>query len=170
MSVFTGSITNADILLNDVDIAGRMAELDLGEIGYEEVEHKALGMIMVAKLPSRAVKAVEATAKYEFLEASLKKQVMVPTKTHSLQMHQYVDVSGADGLDLEKSHQLITHVGFRTISTKTGSSKLGENVELEQKWSVVKIIQKVYGEEDPIMVLDLFNGIHTINGQPVWPR
>lgn len=169
MTVQTGSITNADVLLNGVDIAGRVAELDLGEFGYTEVEHKALGMIGVLKLPSRAVEAIESNIKYEFLEPSLKRQILSPTKTHRLQLHQYVDVSGPDGLDLEQSHTLVHHVGFRTMKTKKGASKLGENVEMENDISITSIITKVYGEEIPILEYDVFNKVHKINGVDVWP-
>ena len=61
MPVQTGSTTNADILINGVDLAGRVMELDLGDFGYEEVEHTTLGMIGIIKLPSRAVSAIEGT-------------------------------------------------------------------------------------------------------------
>jgi hypothetical protein len=170
MTVQTGSITNADILVNGVDIAGRVMELDLGEFGYTEIEHKALGMIGVLKLPSRAVEAIEATPKYEFLEPALKRQIMNPTKTHRLQLHQYVDVNDNEGLNLEQSHTLVHHIGFRTMKTTQGSSKLGENVEMEQNISVISIVTKVYGEEVPILEYDVFNNIHKVDGKDVWPR
>lgn len=169
MTVQTGSITNADVLLNGVDIAGRVMELDLGEFGYTEVEHKALGMIGVLKLPSRAVEAIEANIKYEFLDPSLKREILNPTKTHRLQLHQYVDVSGPDGLDIEASHTLVHHVGFRTMKTKKGASKLGENLEMENTISVTSLVTKVYGEEVPILEYDIFNKIHKINDEDVYP-
>lgn len=170
MAIQTGSITNADILINGVDIAGGVMELDLGEIGYEEVEHKALGMVMVLKLPSRAMSAIEATIKYEWLEPELKRQLADPTKTHRLQLHRYVDVSGPDGLDTEASHTLVTHVGFRVMKTQKGSSKLGENVEMEQTITVTSMVEKVYGEETPIVEIDVFANINRVNGADVWPR
>jgi phage tail tube protein FII len=170
MTIFTGSITNADVLMNGIDVAGRVKGVDLGDVGHEEIEHKTLGSIGVLKLPTRALSPIEATSKYEWLDPDLKRQVLLPTKTHDLQLHQYVDVSGPDGLDLTKSHQLVTHVGFRSLKTKQGESSLGEGVEMEQNWSIVKIIQKVFGEEDAIMEFDFFNGVHKIDGKDVWPR
>ena len=169
MSVQTGSVTNGDILLNGIDIAGRVLEFDFGDFSYEEVEHKTLGTIGVIKLPSRSIEAIEQTIKYEYLEPALKRELMNPRKTHKLQIHQYVDVSGPDGLDLEASHMLVTHIGFRVIKTKRGSAKLGENVELEQTISVTSFIENVYGEELPILEYDFFAKIHKINGKDVWP-
>lgn len=169
MAIELGSITNADTLINGVDVAGRIMELDLSEFGYEEVEHKSLGMIGVLALPSRAVKELKKTIKWEYLDPDLKRQLLSPTKTHRLQLHQYVDVSDADGLSLEKSHTLVYHLGFRTLNTKQGTSKLGENVEMEQEISIVSLVMKVYGEEIPILEYDVFSNIHKVNGEDVWP-
>ena len=169
MPVQTGSTTNADILINGVDLAGRVMELDLGDFGYEEVEHTTLGMIGIIKLPSRAVSAIEGTIKFEYLDPELKRQLQNPTITHKLQLHQYVDVSGSDGLDVNASHVLVQHVGFRVLTTKKGTSKLGEAVEMEQSISILSFTEKVYGEETPILEYDVFNRIHKVNGEDVWP-
>ena len=48
-----GQITQADCYINEVDVCGRVTELDMGEIAHAEVEHQTLGMIGVLKLPGR---------------------------------------------------------------------------------------------------------------------
>ena len=169
MSVKTGSITNGDVLLNGTDIAGRLMEFEFGDFDYEEVEHKALGMIGVLKNPSRVVTAIEETLKFEWLDPELKRQLMNPRDIHKLQIHQYVDVNGPDGLDVDASHTLVTHIGFRFMGVKKGTAKLGESEGLEVKASVQSFVEKVYGDETPIMEFDVNNNINKVNGEDVWP-
>lgn len=165
-----GQITNADCYINDVDIAGRVAELDMGDFGYTEVEHSALGMIGVLKLPGRPVEAIEGKIAFEWLDEEVSRTIIDPTKVHRFQLHSFVDIFGPEGLDRSQSHTLVTHLGFHTMKTGGRSQKLGEQLAQEHDISIVSIVQKVYGAETPLLEYDVHAGIHRINGVDVWPR
>ena len=164
-----GQITNADLYLNTSDVKGRVAEFDMGEIGHQEVEHSALGMIGVLKLPGRPVQPIEGKIGFEWLDEEVERDIMNPTKTSRVQLHSYVDVFDADGLNSQKSHTLVTHVAFNVMKTGGRAAKLGEQMASEHDVSIHAFIQKVYGDAVPIVEFDVFAGIYNINGEPVWP-
>lgn len=165
-----GQITQSDVYINDVDVCGRVAELDLGEIGHTEVEHKTLGMIGVLKLPGRPVEAITGKISFEWLDEEVSRSILNPTKVTKLQLHSYVDVFDGEGLNSDQSHTLITHIGFQMMKTGGRSAKLGENLGQEHDISIGYFVQKVYGADTPIMEFDAWNNIYRINGEDVWPR
>lgn len=165
-----GQITQADCYINEVDVCGRVAELDLGEIGHAEVEHQTLGMIGVLKLPGRPVQAIEGKITFEWLDEEVSRLILNPTKVQKLQLHSYVDVFDGEGLNTDQSHTLITHIGFQTMKTGGRTAKLGENLGQEHDISISSFKQSVYGGEVPIIEFDAWNNIYRINGEDVWPR
>lgn len=164
-----GQITNANLYLNEVDLKGRVAEFDLGDFGSTEVEHKALGMIGVLKLPGRPVEAIEGKASFEWLDGDVEMMLLNPTRTLRFQLHSYVDVFDADGLNAEQSHTLITHVGCLPLKRSGVAGKLGEQMGAEHALSITYFMQKVYGAGTPIVEYDGFNQIYNVGGVPVWP-
>lgn len=165
-----GQITQADAYINETDVCGRVAELDLGEFAHQEVEHSALGMIGVLKLPGRPVQAIEGKISFEWLDEEVSRKILMPTRTHRLQLHSYVDIFDGDGLNADQSHTLITHIGFSMMKTGGRSAKLGEQMAQEHDISVTTFKQLVYGTEVPIIEYDGWNNIYRINGEDVWPR
>ncbi|MCC2099164.1 MAG: phage major tail tube protein [Hyphomicrobiales bacterium] len=164
-----GQITNADVYLDgDNVLKGRVAEFDMGEIGSTEVEHKTLGMIGVLKLPGRPVEAIEGKITFEWLDEEVERLLINPTKRHNIQLHSYVDVFDEEGLNVEKSLTLVTHVGFMTMKSGGKSAKLGETMGVEHTITVPTFMQKVYGDATPIVEFDAWNGIYNVNGEPVW--
>lgn len=164
-----GQITNADLYLNGVDIKGRVAEFDMGEIGATEVEHATLGMIGVIKLPGRPVEAIEGKLNLEWVDEVLERGLLNPTTRHNIQLHSYVDIFDETGLNPEKSHTLITHLGFMVMKRGGSTAKLGDQMASEFTLSIQSFSQKVYGDADPIVEFDAWNGIYNIDGKPVWP-
>lgn len=165
-----GQITNADLYMNGEDVKGRVAEFDPGEIGSTEIEHATLGMIGVLKLPGRPVEAIEGKINFEWLDGEVERALLNPTRRHAIQMHSYVDIFGPEGLDAEKSHTLVTHVGFHVSKRGGNSAKLGEQMASEHTISIPYFMQKVYGEVVPVIEFDVINGIYNVNGEPVWPN
>ncbi len=163
------NVTNADAYVNGTDVKGRVSELDLGEIGHAEVEHSALGMIGVIKLPGRPVDAIEGKIGFEWVDEEIERNLGNPTKMHKLQLHSYVDVFDADGLNVDKSHTLVTHINFQTMKVGGRTAKLGEQMASEHDICIQSFMQKVYGAETPIVEYDAFNCIYRINGEDVWP-
>lgn len=162
-------ITNADIYLNGTDVKGRVEEFEFDDIASAEIEHGALGMIGVLKLPGRPVDAIGGKIKFEWLDAELERALLNPTKRHNLQLHSYVDVFDETGLNTEKSHTLVTHVGFHVMKRGGFKAKMGDPIGTEHAITVPSFSQKVYGEATPIIEFDAFAGIYNVNGEPVWP-
>ncbi|MDZ7822972.1 MAG: phage major tail tube protein [Ahrensia sp.] len=164
-----GQITNADLMLNGVDIKGRVSEFEMGDIGSTEVEHATLGQIGVLKVPGRPWQAIEGKIAFEWLDEAIERDLMLPTKVHRVQLHSYVDV-----LVPMVTATAISHAGYpcgfygdetrRWHSAKRPAIKWST----EHTISIVSFVQKVYGEATPIIELDIFNCIYNINGVPVW--
>ena len=165
-----GQITQSDCYINEVDVCGRVAELDMGEIAHAEIEHQTLGMIGVLKLPGRPVQAIDGKITFEWLDEEVSRKILNPTKVHKLQLHSYVDVFDGEGLNSGQSHTLITHIGFQMMKTGGRTAKLGENLGQEHDISISSFKQSVYGAETPIIEYDGWNNIYRINGEEVWPR
>lgn len=165
-----GQITQGDVYINDVDVCGRVAELDLGEIGHTEVEHKTLGMIGVLNLPGRPVEAIAGKISFEWLDEEVSRAILNPTKVHKLQLHSYVDIFDGEGLNSDQSHTLVTHIGFQMMKTGGRTAKLGESLGQEHDISIGYFVQKVYGADTPIIEFDAWNNIYRIDGEDVWPR
>lgn len=169
MSQKLGNITQSDVYLNEVDVAGRLEELDLGSIEHTEVEHSSLGMIGVLALPGRPVKAIKGKLKFKWLDEVLQRQLLNPTKVVKIQLHTYVDVFDEDGLNTDQSHTLVTHLKFMVLKSGGSSAKNGDQMGGEFDVSITSFVQKVYGQETAIIEFDAFNRIYNINGEPVWP-
>lgn len=165
-----GQITNADAYINGVDVCGRVSEIDLGEIGHQEVEHSSLGMIGVLKLPGRPVQAIEGKITFEWLDEGVSRSILNPTKMTKLQLHSYVDVFDGEGLNTTESHTLVTHISFQMMKTGGRTAKLGEQMGQEHDISIGYFMQKVYGADTPIIEYDGWNNIYRIDGEDVWPR
>lgn len=165
-----GQITNGDILINETDVAGRIDELDLGEIAHKDVEHETLGMIGVISLPGRGLESIKGKIKFGWLDAETERTIINPTKFTKLQIHSYVDVMGPDGLDIEKSHTLVTHLTYSMIKKGGTTAKLADKMGVEHDISIHSFSQKVYGDTVPIIEIDLFAQIYNVNGEPVWPK
>lgn len=125
-----GQITQSDCYINEVDVCGRVTELDMGEIAHAEIEHQTLGMIGVLKLPGRPVQAIDGKITFEWLDEEVSRNILNPTKVHKLQLHSYVDVFDGEGLNSGQSHTLITHIGFqmmKTVAAPPSSGNLGRS-------------------------------------------
>lgn len=165
-----GQITAGDVYINETNLVGRISEIDLGELEHQEVEHSALGMIGVLKMPGRPVQSIGGKITFAYLEASVSRTILNPTLAHKLQLHSYVDVMGPEGLDRTASHTLITHIRFHTMKSGGRTAKLGEPFAGELDVSITYWMQKVYGDQSPIVEYDGWNNIYTIDGEPVWPN
>lgn len=165
-----GQITDSDCFINGVDVCGRVSELDLGDIEHQDVEHSALGMVGVLKLPGRPVQAIEGKISFEWLDEEISRAMMNPTKIIKLQLHSYVDIFDENGRSEAKSHILVTHIGFQMMKTGGRKAKLGEQMGQEHDVTISTFLQKVYGADTPIIEFDAWNNIYKINGDEVWPK
>ncbi len=170
MTQLIGQITNADVYVNEVDVAGRLKELDMGEVAHNEVKHETLGMIGVMNLPGRPVQEIGAKLTFEWLDEAVMRDIINPTKRSKLQIHSYVDVFDSDGLSIDKSHMLITHLGFYMMKTGDLKAKLGDQMGVAHDITIASLTQKIYGESTPIIEFDVFSQTYKINGEQVWWR
>ncbi|KQI69383.1 phage tail protein [Loktanella sp. 3ANDIMAR09] len=164
-----GQITNADLYLNGTDVKGRVSSFEMDGEETTEIEHNTLGMVAVLALPARPLKALKGKIAFDWLDEELERTLMNPTKRHTAQLHSYVDIFDENGLNLDKSHTLVTHVGFHFMKRSGFKPALGEKVGVEHAITIPSFSQKVYGGATPIIEVDVFAGIYNVNGEPVWP-
>lgn len=164
-----GHISNADVYMDNNRLIGRIKEFEVAEISHKMVSHEALGMIGVLELPSRALEALTAKITYDFVDHEVERLVLNPTVTRRWQLHSYVDVWNADGLNRDQSHKLITSLGILPAKSGTLGHTLGEMVNRETEVRVVSMVSKVTINETPILEYDGFAQIYRVNGQNVWP-
>src|SRR5690606_16723795 len=107
---------------------------------------------------------------FEWLDEEISRVIMNPTKVHKLQLHSKVDIHGPEGLDWAASHTLVTHVGFQVMRTGGSTAKLGEPMRRTHNITIPTFIQKVYGEEPPLIEFDIWTNTYRVNGEDVWPR
>lgn len=165
-----GQITDADCYINGIDMCGRVAELNFGTLGHTMVRHSTLGMVGVLELPARPVKAIRGSISFDWIDEEVYRRLLNPTIVTPLQLHELVDIFGPEGLDAAASHTLVTSVGFQTMDSVFGASKLGTPKGVKHDITIGAFAQKVYGEEVPIVEFDGWNNIYKTNGQDVWPR
>ncbi len=65
---------------------------------------------------------------FEWVDEVFERDLLNPTKRHTIQLHSYVDVFDESGLNHEKSHTLVTHIGFHTLKRSGFKAKLGDGV------------------------------------------
>lgn len=164
-----GHITNADVYIDGNRLVGRVKEFEIPEHGYKMVEHEALGSIGVLELPSRAMEALKGKVVFEYLDQSVERLVLNPTRVIRWQLHSYVDVFGADGLDRSLSHKLITSLSVMLAKSNALGHTLGEAVNRELEVTITAMVQKTSNHDVPVFEYDIFNGIHRVNGEDVWP-
>ncbi|MFG1409512.1 phage major tail tube protein [Xanthobacter sp. VTT E-85241] len=164
-----GHITNSDVYMDNNRLIGRVKEFELPEFSYKLISHEALGQIAILELPSRALEAPKGKITFDFVDHEVERLALNPTVVRRWQLHSYVDIWGADGLDRAKSHKLITSLGL--LPTKSGAlaHTLGEAVNREMEITVPYITQVISTEDVPLLELDVFAGIYRINGENVWP-
>jgi Phage tail tube protein FII len=164
-----GHITQADVYIDGNRFIGRVKEFEIPEFGHKMVSHEALGMIGILELPSRAVEALKGKIVFDYVDYEADQLILNPTKVLYWQLHAFVDVFDAAGVNTGKSHKRILTVGVMFSKSNALSLKLGENAERELEVSVVSLIDKVSTVAIPLLEYDAFNRIYNINGVPVWP-
>lgn len=163
-------ITQALVYDENDELRGAVEKMEIGDVGSSEVEHKALGMVGVLNLPGRPVEAVTAKLTLKSMDEELERRLLNPAARHNWQLHQRVDVFDQGGFSPTKSHVIVHQVGFHTMKRPSFSSELGENGMPEYELSVPYLRQFRQGEQQDILLLDIFNDTYQINGQDVWPR
>lgn len=164
-----GHISNADVYMDDNRLIGRVKEFEIPEISYKMISHEALGMIAVLELPSRAVEALKGKITFDYVDHDAERLHLNPTVTRRWQLHSYIDIWRAGGLDRDKSHKLITTLGALPAKSGALGHTLGEAVNREVEISIPYLVHKISTSDVPLLELDVFAGIHRINGENVWP-
>lgn len=165
-----GQTTNADAYLDGNRLVGRIKEFKLDKVGYERVEHSALGMVGKANLPGRQLEAIEAKISWSWLETGVMLRTASPNKALSLQFEKFVDLFDADGLIEAEGYRIITQVKLLFAEEEMGAFKVGDAVGVEHTCSVTRLVVKSTETDAFIREFDLFEGINRVNGKDVWPR
>ncbi len=162
-------ITDAHVYMEDNSLAGICKEFSIPEIEVSQIEHETLGSIGVMKLPSRSLASLEGSLTVSHPDPAFLAIVSNPRKAARFQLHSKLDAFHAMGLDEENSTTIVTHVTALFHKSAFPAAKKGEAGEYTAEFSVTRLMQREYRSQTPIVEIDLFAGIHKVNGQDVWP-
>jgi P2 family phage contractile tail tube protein len=165
-----GQTTNADVYMDGARLVGRIAEFKLDKVGYERIEHAALGMVGKAKLPGRTLEAIDATIKFDWLETDVMLRTAVPNVLTMFQFEKFVDVFDHGGLVVANGYRIITTVGCLFAEEALDALKNGEAVGYETTCSVPYLMVKSTEKDVFIREIDISANINRVNGAEVWPR
>ena len=166
-----GQTTNADVYLEGNRLVGRIKEFKFDKLAYERVEHMALGMVGKAKLPARALEAIDATISWSWLETEILRRAANPTKALALQFEKFVDVFDADGLIVAEGYRIITSVSLLFAEEKMDAFKNGNDaIGVEHDCSVTRLVVKSTEDDTFLREIDIFQNINRAEGKDVWPR
>lgn len=169
MSVKLGQVTNSDVYFDGENIAGRVSEFGLEDVGYEMIEHKALGMIAVVELPARTLNALKAKIKFDWLDEAIMRKTALPNRAITMQFQSYVDVFDADGLNLGLGYRLITSVDLLFGSSALDALQNGENSGDELECSCLRLVISSSRSSVPIREINVAENINRVDGNDVWP-
>lgn len=165
-----GQITNAEVYLRDNSLVGIAKSFKLPKIEWKTVDIETLGQVACYKAPTRTLESLTGSTTFQFLEPEITEQAYDPTKTLKFQLHQYVDVNGPDGLDLERSYTLITNVDLRFYSLEPGGTELGDAEELEGEFTVSRLVQRVHDSDKVMLEVDVFGNRARNSSGEMWRR
>lgn len=166
-----GQTTNADVYLDGNRYVGRIKEFDLDKVGYERVEHAALGMVGKAKLPGRTLEAIDAKISFSWLETETMLQTALPNRAVTFQFEKYVDVFDDTGIVVDEGYRVITTVSLLFAEESFDSFKNGDDpIGRELECSVIRLVVKSTETDVFIREFDLMQNINRVNGADVWPR
>ena len=165
-----GQTTNADVYLDGTRLVGRISEFSLDKLGYERIEHAALGMVGKVKLPGRTLEAIEAKIKFDWLETDVMFKTATPNVVTMLQFEKFVDVFDQSGLVVSSGYRIITTVGCLFAETTMDALKNGEAVGEEVQASIPYLMVKSTEKDIFIREFDVSANINRVKGADVWPR
>ncbi|EFO32500.1 putative phage major tail tube protein [Roseibium sp. TrichSKD4] len=165
-----GQIVNAECYLEDNSLVGIVKEFKIPKIEWKTVDIETLGQVAVYKAPTRVMEALTGSMTFQFIEPEIAAQVYNPAKALRFQLHQYVDVNGPDGFDLENSYTLITLVSLRFFGAEFGGTKLGDLEEQETEFTCHRLLQRVHDSDKTLLEVDVFaNTVRNSSGE-FWRR
>lgn len=168
-TVKLGQVTNSDVYFAGSQIIGRVSEFSIEDVGYEMIEHKALGMIGMVELPARTLNALKAKIKFDWLDAEIMRKTALPNKAITMQFQSYVDVFDQSGINTSMGYRLITSVDLLFGSSTIDALQNGENSGEELSATVLRLVITTSKTEVPIREISVADNINRVDGNDVWP-
>lgn len=169
MSMKLGQVTNSDVYFDGVNIAGRVSEFSIEDVGYETIEHKALGMIAIVELPARTLNPLKAKIKFDWLDEAIMRRTALPNRAVTMQFQSYVDVFDADGVNTALGYRLITSVDLMFASSAIDALQNGENSGDEIECTCLRLVVSSSRSSVPIREINVTENINRVDGADVWP-
>ena len=164
-----GQVTNSDVYIDGNQIVGRVREFSIEGVTYEEVEHKALGMIGGVNLPGRTLEPMKATIAFDWLDSEVMRKTARPNKVVTMQFQSFVDVFDQSGVNASLGYRLITSVDLLFGSSTIDAFKHGENSGEELEASVLRLVITTSKTTVPIREISVADNINRADGVDVWP-
>ena len=166
-----GQTTNVDVYIEGNRLVGRIEEFNLDKVGYETVDHEALGMVGKVELPGRTMQPIKAKMKFSWLETELMLKTALPNVAVPLQFEKFVDIFDQSGVVEGEGYRIITSVSVLFSEESMDAFKNGKDaIGRELQCSVIRLVVKSTETDQFIREYAPFENINRVNGADVWSR
>lgn len=155
-------ILNANVYMDGSNLLGRAEEVNLPDIKFIMVDHKALGMLGSAEFFAGFEK-MEAKFKWNALYLDVIKKAANPFKAVAVQVRASLETYSGQGKISEVP--VVCHIGGTFKNIPMGNFKPKDNPEYETNMSVNYAKLVVNGEE--IYEIDVLQNIYKVDGVDV---
>jgi P2 family phage contractile tail tube protein len=139
-------LTNANIYMDGGSFLGRAEEVTLPDVQVKMSEHKALGMVGLAELPS-GIDKMEATIKWNSLYPEALGKAYNPFVTVQMQVRASLEQYGSQGRTAQLP--VVVYLTGQFKNLPLGAYKQHENVEIESMLNVLYCKMEIDG--DPVL-------------------
>lgn len=155
-------LTQANVYLNNGNLLGRVAEIELPDLKPKMLEHKALGMIADMEFPSGFEK-LEGKLKWASVEPDVLIQVYNPYRAVELQVRSSLESFTNLGRTAEEPVNIFLTVTFKV--GQTPNFKPNENVDMEAEFNATYMKQTMAGKD--LVEIDTIANIYKVGGVDV---
>ncbi len=159
MAIEIGRISNANVYLNGSSLLGKAEEVDLPTVKTLMTEHKALGLVGKAELPSGFDK-LEGKIKWNSFYPDVMVAAANPFKIHQVQVRGSVETYTGQGRTAETPLVIMMRAAFKDY--QLGKFKSHDNAENETGLSVYYVQQTLGGRV--ILEIDVLANLWSVDG------
>lgn len=160
--VTINKITNANMYMDGVTLLGLVSEADLPDAAVKMLDHQALGMAAMRRVPA-GLEAMEATIRWNCFDLRTAQKWNNPYRTANLQLRASVEVYGSAGRTEEQP--MVVYLNGSFMNLPGGNYKQMENVELESRFNVTYMKIEMNGEQ--VLEIDVDANIWKVAGEDI---
>lgn len=152
-------ITNANIYLDGVGLLGQAEEVNLPEVKFKKVEHKAIGMVAGVKFTS-GIEPMESKIKWNSFYPDTLKKLANPYNTVKIQVRG--SLQNWEAGEKSGEQQVTGYLRVSVANFPGAAFKQHDNVEMETSFDVT--YYKLEIDDQEIIEVDALANIHKQDG------